>query len=136
MNFSHVLISKFAQSMLIDLDEISLRKHFLQLEEQDICLLKELNKRIKNKDKSYIVDFYSHLINFKVIQSLINNEYTRTRIKMGYIHQQVGLKPKRYVAAYNSFLSEVIHKLYSLFSKHYLLNIKTQQNYVSIIGNY
>lgn len=133
MNFSHVLISKFAQSMLIDLDEFSLRKHFLQLEEQDDCLL---NKRIKNKDKSYIVDFNSYLLNFKEIQSLINNEFTLVRIKESFIYQQFGLEPKMYVGAYNNFLSEVIHKLYSLFSKNHLLNIKTQQNYVSIIGNY
>lgn len=158
MDFSHDLISKFAKSMSIDFDEISLRKQYLQLEDQDVSLLQELNRRLTNKDKSYIVDFYSHLLNFKEIQSLIKDEstlerlrksqdiyfneltsgrydleYVLKRIKVGYIHQQVGLEPKWYLGAYNSFLSEMIPKIYDLFSDDHTYAIGTIKALMKIV---
>ena len=158
MDFSHELISKFAESMSIDIDEISLRKEYLQLNNEDVSLLQQLNQRIKKKDKSYIADFYSHLLSFKEIQSLINDdstlerlrksqaiyfneltsgnydwEYVLKRLKVGYIHQQVGLEPKWYLGAYNSFLSEIIPKICSLFNDDYLNAIKTIQALLKIV---
>lgn len=158
MDFSHDLISKFAKSMSIDFDEISLRKQYLQLEDQDVSLLQELNRRLTNKNKSYIVDFYSHLLNFKEIQSLIKDEstlerlrksqdiyfneltsgrydleYVLKRIKVGYIHQQVGLEPKWYLGAYNSFLSEMIPKIHDLFSDDHTYAIGTIKALMKIV---
>ena len=158
MDFSQDFIFKLANSMAIDAEEVALRKEYLQLGDEDVRQLQELNDRIQEKDKSYIADFYSHLLSFEQIKSLIKDDdtlerlrksqeiyfneltsgnydwgYVLNRLKVGYIHQQVGLEPKWYLGAYNSFLSEIVPKICSLFSDDYANAIKTIQALLKIV---
>ena len=71
MTFSVDAIEDVARSMGIDADEVSLRKAYLELDEQDRCLLEDLHTRLGGADPALVEAFSSHLLSFEQTRELL-----------------------------------------------------------------
>ena len=116
-------------------DEIALRKEFLEFGEFDIELLREIHEQLQQThfDDVFTDLFYRHLRSFPELQKLIPDDaavdklkvvqsqyfkrltageygenYVMDRLRVGYVHQQIGLKPKWYTGAYRKYLSSLL----------------------------
>ena len=125
--------------MSIDVGDVQLRKSFLKLESVDVSLLEQFNKRIKEKDKSYNVYFNLPSLILNQKQSFFQKirhprtpyistkkyfnkltpwsydwMYVLNKIKFTYMYQQIGIVLKRFLDAYNIFISEILPIMNSL----------------------
>lgn len=145
MKIQNELLNLMAKSMGIDEKEVELRKDFLNFNDQDSLQLQKFNQRIDNVTSRFIEDFYKHLLSFEQMRELVPDpnimarlresqaehfseltagqydlEYIKKRLKIGYVHQQVGLQPKWYMGAYSQYLSGLLGQI----SKEYPDNHK------------
>ncbi len=122
-------------------DEIALRKKFLEFGEFDIELLREIHEQIQQThfDDVFTDLFYHHLRSFSELKKLIpddaavnklkvvqsqyfksltageyGEDYVRDRLRVGYIHQEIGLKPKWYTGAYRKYLSSLLSVVFNM----------------------
>lgn len=134
-------VPDIADSLGINADEVALRKVYLELGEQDGLLLRELHARLGGVEPAFIEAFYSHLLSFEQTRALLPDEaiidrlrhaqqqyfdqllsgqydraYVLERLKVGLVHQQVGLEPKWYLGAYNKYLSEMMSRIGELYA--------------------
>lgn len=132
LNPSLQVLDHIAQEMGITAKEIGLRKQFLELTETDVTLLCEIHAYVANKsvEDAFADLFYGHLLSFPNLRKLVPNEealnrlktaqakyfkrltagqydqeYVAERLRVGYVHQQIGLEPKWYTGAYRKYLS-------------------------------
>lgn len=135
MNQNKQELESLINEMGVTPDEIALRKEFLEFGEFDIELLREIHEQIQNThfDDVFTDLFYRHLRSFPELQKLIPDDaavnklkvvqsqyfkrltageygenYVIDRLRVGYIHQQIGLKPKWYTGAYRKYLSSLL----------------------------
>ena len=135
-------VDELTRSIGIDAEEIAKRKAFLELGEGDIESLRELYNGIDAEgDQGFFVDgFYEHLFGFPDIAHLISDEatfarlrrsqsayfrslvaghydadYVRDRLRIGDVHERVGLDLKWYLGAYNKYLGLLIPKAVEVF---------------------
>ncbi len=132
MNPNLQVLNHIAKEMGITAKEIALRKQFLEFTEADVALLCEIHEYASNKaTEDYFADlFYGHLLSFPELRKLLPNEealnrlkaaqtkyfkrltagqydkeYVSERLRVGYVHQQIGLEPKWYTGAYRKYLA-------------------------------
>ena len=124
-----------SQEKLITAENIAQRKQFLEFSADDITILGEIHQYLENNVAvidSFTDTFYRHMFTFpdlkkmfpdeaainriKAIQSRYfmeltagdyGDDYVSSRLKVGYVHQRVGLKPKWYTGAYRKYLSSL-----------------------------
>lgn len=128
-------LESLVSEMGITADEIALRKEFLEFGEFDVELLREIHEQIKQThfDDVFTDLFYRHLRSFPELQKFIPDDatvnklkvvqsqyfkrltageygenYVMDRLRVGYVHQQIGLKPKWYTGAYRKYLSYLL----------------------------
>lgn len=119
------------QEMGIDSAEITVSKAFLEFTEVDVTLLRDIHLRLETERHSFSEVFYEHLLRFSEIAPLIGDptkleqlkqvqsayfsqlsegnygeSYVESRLRVGMIHQRVGLPPKWYIGAYRKYLGE------------------------------
>lgn len=139
MNLSDDVIAELARAIGIDAQEVARRKEFLEFDETDIQLLKELHTLLQDTSRQFVDDFYTHLIRFEETRSLISDSQTLERLKkfqaayfdsltagdydtgyilrrlrVGIVHQRIGLEPKWYLGAYNKYLTGLLPELWRL----------------------
>lgn len=139
MNLSDNAIAELARAIGIDAQEVARRKEFLEFDETDIQLLTELHTLLQDASRQFVDDFYNHLIRFEETRSLIadsqtlerlkkfqadyfdsltagnyDNEYILRRLRVGIVHQRIGLEPKWYLGAYNKYLVGLLPELWRL----------------------
>ncbi len=110
--------------------EITQRKAFLEIGEDDQQLLKGFNEQLKSDYSEFVDDFYNHLKGFEEPRSFLeseellerlkkkqaeyfdrltagdyNRDYVINRIQVGIMHQKIGLDPKWYMGAHGKYLS-------------------------------
>lgn len=143
MALSEDAIADAACSMGIDVDEVALRKAYLELDEQDRRLLTALHTGLGGADSSAFVEaFYSHLLSFEQTRELLPDEgiverlrhaqrqyfdrllsgpydwsYVLDRLKVGLVHDKVGLEPKWYLGAYSQYLTGLIPHIQELYAE-------------------
>lgn len=123
-------------SLPFDQQSLQLRKKYLALDEQDAQLLRSLN--LSEQVQQTLMDrFYEHLAQFPQTQSLFDPpimeklqtrqaeyfkrlisgeydwEYTQNRLRIGAVHQQVGLDTPWYIGAYCKYLTNIIPELFN-----------------------
>lgn len=135
MNRNEQKLEGLVSEMGVTADEIALRKEFLEFGEFDIELLREIHEQIQQThfDDVFTDLFYRHLRSFPELQKFIpddaavnklkvvqsqyfkrltageyGEDYVIDRLRVGYIHQQIGLKPKWYTGAYRKYLSSLL----------------------------
>jgi len=134
-------INQIAEAMGIDGDEISIRKAYLDLKDQDLEFLRELHQKLSCLNPEAIVSFYSHLLSFPQTRDLLpdddtidrlrsaqatyfeqltngtyDRDYVENRLKVGLVHEKVGLQPKWYLGAYCKYLTNILPQIIELYS--------------------
>jgi rsbT co-antagonist protein RsbR len=128
------------KSLMADLDiseaEIIQRKEFLQFVGEDSDRLLSVNDLATAYADPVIEDFYQHLLSFdetrlffrnprvldyvkrmqkeyflRLTQGDYNSEYIENRLKIGAVHERIGLPVKTYLGAYNFYLRAVADRL-------------------------
>jgi diguanylate cyclase (GGDEF)-like protein/PAS domain S-box-containing protein len=122
----------------LDQREIAARKAFLELDDDDVVLLREVHELVAADGDAFSDSFYQHLLSFPELQALVRDEatearlrraqgeyfrsltagdygpaYIRNRLNIGLVHQRIGLEPKWYIGAYRKYLAEMIDLLWT-----------------------
>jgi diguanylate cyclase (GGDEF)-like protein len=139
MNPSDATAEQIAAAIGIDDDEMELRKRFLEFGEADIAALRQIHDALESSRDEFAEVFYRHLGEFtelhdhlgdagalarlkaqqaRYFSSLTGGDYGHGyvlgRIRVGQVHQQIGLAPKWYIGAYRKYLSELLPRLAAL----------------------
>ncbi|NNM68905.1 MAG: EAL domain-containing protein [Gallionella sp.] len=139
MNLSDETIASLARATKIDAQEITRRKAFLEFDETDVSLLTELHARLQDVSQYFVNDFYTHFIKFEETRRFIPDapslermkrtqaayfdsltagdygpEYIHHRLRVGIVHQHIGLEPKWYIGAYSKYLVGLLPELWRL----------------------
>lgn len=121
---------------LISSEEVQRRKDFLEFSEQDVAVLEAANDLATQYAESMIEDFYRHLMAFeetraffadpellrhvkemqkayfmRLTQGNYDQEYVANRIRIGQVHEHVGLPVKSYFGMYCFYLRAVLERL-------------------------
>lgn len=132
-------VELIAREIGLDLDEIAKRKAFLELRETDVDLLRKAHTLLQQDREDFSEGFYRHLLEFPEMRKLLpdagtlarlrhsqsayfdsltagdyGQEYVLERLKVGLVHQRIGLEPKWYIGAYRKYLSELLVILWRL----------------------
>jgi len=136
------LVSGIATDLGINNAEVELRKSFFGLNEQDEILLKALHEPFTHDlQQRFTEAFYVHLQSFDESRELLPNDemverlkhsqsayfkrltegdygidYVRDRLKVGVVHEQIGLSPNLYIGAYCQYLSGLLPEVWNLLS--------------------
>lgn len=122
-------------------DEVTRRMAWLEFSEQDTRNLAELNRVAHGYANEVIEDLYEHFLAFEETRSFFrdeatlrhvkamqtqyflrltegkyDSEYVRDRLKIGAIHQRIGLDVKWYLGAYNFYLRAVGKRVFQAFA--------------------
>jgi rsbT co-antagonist protein RsbR len=117
-------------------EELLRRKNFLQFGDDDIDNLVEIHNLAQQYAKSVIEDFYDHLLSFeetriffkdpellkrvqkaqeeyflRLTQGNYDLAYAQDRLRIGSIHERIGLPVKAYLGMYNYYLRAVASRL-------------------------
>ncbi|MBB71616.1 MAG: hypothetical protein CMF50_04405 [Legionellales bacterium] len=122
------------EMMGIDGTERQLRKDFINFNDEDVKTLKELSPIIRGEVDWIIDKFYSNLENHKELINVIDNagsnitrlketqkrylnelfmgeyneDYFERRLKIGVVHNTIGLEPKWYLGGYSVYLNLIM----------------------------
>jgi diguanylate cyclase (GGDEF)-like protein/PAS domain S-box-containing protein len=125
-------LERSANSMMPDADEINLRMRYLEMGPADAELLRQIHARLQPLLPPVIDAFYRHLLSVPVLRPLLGDaaalarlrrvqsvyfhaltageygkDYVRNRLRVGLVHQRIGLEPIWYVGAYRKYLSDL-----------------------------
>jgi diguanylate cyclase (GGDEF)-like protein/PAS domain S-box-containing protein len=114
----------------IDGSDIAERKAFLELGAGDSERLGSLHALIEPAKNAFTEAFYGHILSFEPMRRLMpddpslaplreaqsayfsrltagdyGDEYVANRLRVGHVHQRIGLEPKWYIGAYRKYLS-------------------------------
>lgn len=126
----------------ISSEEVERRKAFLEFTERDVAVLEAANDRAMRYAESMIDDFYEHLMAFeetraffadpdllrhvkemqkayfmRLTQGHYDQEYVANRIRIGQVHEHVGLPVKSYFGMYCFYLRAVLGRLRQEYSE-------------------
>jgi len=141
MKNAHHEIDEILRKMMPDQREISQRQAFLAISDADSALLREIHPRLAEKQQLFIDAFYDHLLAFPPLNALLQNaetlarlkqaqakyfgsltcgeygeDYVRDRLRVGVVHQRIGLEPQWYIGAYRKYLGELVPVLRDLLA--------------------
>jgi len=125
----------------IDMQETDRRKKFLQLDAVDIERLQTINELAEKYADEVIEDFYRHLLSFPETRSFFSDphqlarvknlqkqyflrltqgkydaDYVADRLKIGQIHERIGLPVNAYLGMYNFYLRAVADRLFEHYA--------------------
>jgi diguanylate cyclase (GGDEF)-like protein/PAS domain S-box-containing protein len=117
----------------IDQRELSERKAYLEITETDVLLLKDIHGWLEDGKRDFTEGFYRHLLKYPQLRALLSDperfarlkhsqseyfssltagdyglDYIRERLKIGVVHQRIGLDPKWYIGAYRKYFAELM----------------------------
>jgi rsbT co-antagonist protein RsbR len=126
--------------MGISAEEIERRKRYLQFGEADEARLAEINDLARAYAEPVIDAFYEHLLKFsdtkaffskpatlervkrlqlqyflRLTQGGYDAGYVEERLKIGAVHERIGLDVKYYLGSYNLYLREVANRVLGAF---------------------
>ncbi|MGI4716857.1 MAG: EAL domain-containing protein [Janthinobacterium lividum] len=124
----------------LDLEEVAERMAFLDVRADDIALLRELHDLVAQDTDTFSDDFYEHILGFPALRALVKDErtvqrlkhsqaayfrtltagdydgaYIRDRLRVGLVHQRIGLEPKWYIGAYRKYVAGMFDLLWKQF---------------------
>jgi rsbT co-antagonist protein RsbR len=120
--------------------EIDRRKAWLEFTDEDEANLRSLGSIARGYVDEVIEDLYRHFLSFdetraffkdpqtlqrvkemqrayflRLTQGNYDNQYVRERLKIGTVHQRIGLDVKWYLGAYNFYMRSVAKRLFATF---------------------
>ena len=130
------------QHMEVDEEEVARRKEFLEFGPEDTETLKSLNELARTYAGPVIEAFYEHILSFPETRSFFEDprvlervkrmqkeyflrltegdygaEYISDRLRIGTVHERVGLAPKWYLGMYSFYMRAVARRLLEGFPK-------------------
>jgi rsbT co-antagonist protein RsbR len=145
-------------SMGISVDEIERRKRYLEFEQVDEERLKAVNELAANYAEPVIEAFYQHLLTFadtkaffanpatlervkrlqvqyflRLTQGSYDANYVEERLKIGAVHERIGLDVKYYLGSYNLYLREVATRLLSAYPDDHEKAIETYLSLMKLV---
>jgi rsbT co-antagonist protein RsbR len=129
------------RDMQIDDEEVARRKAFLEFRSEDVQALKSFGETAQKYAEPVIDEFYRHLLSFdetkaffrdpKVLERVkrlqkeyflrltegdYGQDYVANRLRIGAVHERVGLEPKWYLGMYSFYLRAVANRLLDAFA--------------------
>jgi diguanylate cyclase (GGDEF)-like protein/PAS domain S-box-containing protein len=126
----HDEVETIAREIGLDQQEVAARKAFLELGEDDLALMAGIRELVATDGDAFSDRFYEHVLGFDALRALVPDEgtatrlhhsmsayfaslvggdygeaYIRDRLRVGVVHQRVGLEPKWYIGAYRKYLA-------------------------------
>jgi diguanylate cyclase (GGDEF)-like protein/PAS domain S-box-containing protein len=158
MNLSDEAVAALARAVRIDAQEIARRKEFLKFDETDVSLLTGLHARLQNVSRHFVDDFYAHMLKFEETRRFIpdapslerlkrtqmsyfdsltagdyGSEYILHRLRVGVVHQHIGLETKWYIGAYSKYLAGLLPELGQQLGKEPEAFVATCQALIKIV---
>jgi rsbT co-antagonist protein RsbR len=134
---SHAL----AHQMEIDDEEVARRKEFLEFGDQDVVALMGLREIARKYGDPVIEEFYRHILSFhetkrffddpqalervkrlqkeyflRLTEGEYGHDYVANRLRIGTVHERVGLAPQWYLGMYSFYLRAVATRLAGAFT--------------------
>jgi rsbT co-antagonist protein RsbR len=135
------MTDSLADRMGVTVEEFDRRKEYLGFREEDEQRLLSVNELATAYAEPVIAAFYDHLLSFKetkaffrdagtlervkqlqvryflrLTQGGYDRDYAEERLKIGAVHERIGLDIKYYLGSYNLYLREVGTRLFDAFS--------------------
>lgn len=133
--------SSLVKSLNMDAQEIRRRKEFLQFDDNDEQRLKDINELAEKYAEEVIEEFYEHLMSFeetraffrdqeqllahvknlqkryflRLTQGNYDTDYIENRLRIGKVHERIGLPVDSYLGMYNFYLRTVGGRLLATF---------------------
>jgi rsbT co-antagonist protein RsbR len=126
--------------MEVDEEEVARRKDFLEFREEDVEALKGLREIARKYGDPVIEEFYRHILSFhdtkrffeepgrlervkrlqkeyflRLTEGDYGHDYVANRLKIGAVHERVGLAPQWYLGMYSFYLRAVASRLLDAF---------------------
>ena len=139
MNLSDEAVATLARELRIDAQEIVRRKAFLKFDKTDVGLLTDIHARLHDASRRFVDDFYAHMLKFEETRRFIPDtpslerlkrnqmayfngltagdygpQYILHRLRVGVVHQHIGLEPKWYIGSYSQYLVWLLPELWRL----------------------
>jgi diguanylate cyclase (GGDEF)-like protein/PAS domain S-box-containing protein len=117
------------------------RKQFLEFTDADVAQLCSIHALLRENRGDFTEDFYAHLLRFPGLQELLSEDgrvaklkdtmagyfdgmtagdyggdYVRDRLRVGAVHQSIGLDTHWYIGAYRKYLSGLLPVLWKLLA--------------------
>lgn len=115
---------------------------FLELTDNELAVLKRYQEDMKTLGTKFVDKFYDHILKVPELKKIIeqrtvvdrlkklqygyftrlftgeiNDDYINHRLKIGAVHNEIGLEPKWYLGAYQQYVSGVMGYLFQLLIK-------------------
>lgn len=132
MNDLNQAVEALAESLGLDEQAIALRKAFLELDADDEQRLRRAHELLGGQSRRFTDAFYAHLNQFDALRSLLDADgrldrlkrvqteyfntltagdygpgYVRDRLRVGLVHQRIGLEPNWYLGAYRKYVAQM-----------------------------
>ena len=129
-------LAAILSTLPFDQQAAQLRKEFLGLSSEDRNLLQGLAPSLKNTHQKLMDDFYQHLQSFSETNRFLTNEatvtqlkkqqseyfsrlvsgeydwdYIQNRLRVGAVHQLIGLETQWYIGAYSKYLVNLLPEI-------------------------
>lgn len=133
------LVEVISREIGLDQDDIAQRKSILEISEADVACLRLVHERLARHQGDLVDAIHEYLANFPVLRELLGDaargerlkraqseyftrlsageydlDYIKHRLRIGAVHQCIGLEPKWYIGAYRKYLSELTPLLLEL----------------------
>lgn len=131
-------VEALTRDLGLELDVINERKTFLELTEDDEMRLRRAHDLLNGESADFADAFYKHLLSFDALRPFLEGgdrlerlksvqtkyfnrltagtydaDYVRDRLRVGLVHQRIGLEPTWYLGAYRKYLSEMQRRLWN-----------------------
>lgn len=125
-------LQKLANDIGLDRVQLGQRKRFLELASDDVGRLQRVHALLDLEYPEFADRFYDHLLDFDDLRPLLadpatlahlkqvqgvyfrsltageyGDEYVHNRLRVGLVHQRIGLEPFWYLGAYRKYVSEM-----------------------------
>ncbi len=125
-------VEVMAKEIGLNQAELTQRQAFLEITDADLALLQQIHLLLQPHQAELVNLFHKHLVEFSSVDSLLDDAatlervkgaqeayfdrlfsgdygqaYVRDRLRVGLVHQRIGLTPKWYIGAFRKYLSSL-----------------------------
>ena len=133
-------VREIVRALKIDEESLRTRRSFLEFTDDDAVRLFAIHSHLSSLRGRFVEDFYRHLMSFEETRRLLPDDaaverlkktqsdyfdslttgvydirYVHDRLKIGAVHQAIGLSPQWYLGAYVKYLSGLMPEIRNFF---------------------
>jgi diguanylate cyclase (GGDEF)-like protein/PAS domain S-box-containing protein len=151
------MVEQMMATLGLDDTGLALRKAFLEFTEDDIVRLRELHVALSDMGPYFARRFYDHMLRFPQTRRFIPDEetldrlrttqadyfdsltagnygdgYVRHRLRVGIVHQRIGLETQWYLGAYAKYLVDLLPEIWHRLGGDHHRCISTLQSLLKV----